>query len=132
MSLQAGLLAQLAADAGVSALVGAKFFEGAMPPDFKMYPCVSFAFVGGSAESTLDTSGVIRQRVEMNGGALDYPTADAIRTALIVALNGWQQRLADGFNVLNTTLLNPGTDFVTEQRIFRCMVEFYVLYTLPS
>ena len=125
------MLAQLAATSAVTGLIGARVFEGAAPPDLQQYPCASFALVGGSSDPTLNTSGTVSQRVEFNGFALDYPTADAIRSAIIAALNGWQEVLSDGTNVLETALLNPGTDLVSEQRIFRCMVEFYVLYTLP-
>lgn len=80
---------------------------------------------------TLRTTGTTRQRIEFNGHAQDYVTAEAIRSAIRSALDGWSQKLSDGTNVLDAQVLNPGTDFVTEQRIFRCMVEFYVLYTLP-
>jgi hypothetical protein len=58
--------------------------------------------------------------------------ARAIRAAVIAALDGWSATLSDGTRVLDTTVLNPGTDFCSEQRIFRCMCEFYVLYTLPT
>jgi hypothetical protein len=130
--IQAGIFAVLAAATGVTGLVGQRFFEADAPDDLAQYPCISMSLVGGSSAPTLSTSGTVRQRVELNGFALDYPTADAIRSAIIAALNGWQETLGDGTNVLETELLNPGTDFVSEQRIFRCLVEFYVLYTLPT
>lgn len=137
--IDAGLYALLAADSGVAALVGANIFAGDAPDDDAMYPCVTYSFVGGSSNPTLSTSGTIRQRVEINGHAM-LPSgtmaagsvAAAIRAAVIKAVNGWQQLLSDGTNVLSADLLNPGTDFVSEQRIFRCMCEFYVLYTLPA
>ena len=47
-------------------------------------------------------------------------------------LDGWSQKLDDGLDVITSLLLNPGTDMVSEERIFRCMVEFYILYTLPA
>lgn len=137
--IDAGLDALLAADSGVAALVGANIFAGDAPDDAAMYPCVTYSFVGGSSNPTLNTSGTIRQRVEINGHAM-MPSgtltagsvAAAIRAAVINAVNGWRQLLGDGTNVLSTTLANPGTDFVSEQRIFRCMCEFYILYTLPA
>jgi hypothetical protein len=126
------MFAVLAGNSGVTGLVGERFFEGDAPDDLAQYPCLTLALVGGSSTPTLNTSGTVRQRVELNGFALTYPAADAIRSAIIAALNGWQETLEDGTNVLETSLLNPGTDFVSEQRIFRCLVEFYVLYTLPT
>jgi hypothetical protein len=116
-----------------AALAQGGIFAGVAPDDKKLYPCVSYSLVGGSADPTLTTSGVIRQRVELNGFSFNsYAEAAEIRAAIIAALEGWQQQLSDGVNILDTVLLNPGTDFVSEQRCFRCMCEFYVLYTLPS
>jgi hypothetical protein len=109
-----------------------RLFRGSAPDDQKQYPCGTYSFVGGSAQPTIDTSGVICQRVELNGLSFNADQASVLRDAMIATVNGWQQRLPDGTNVLNTILLNPGTDFVTGDRIFRCMCEFYILYTLPS
>lgn len=129
--IDAGLYALLAADAGVSAIT-ARIFQGDGPPDMTQLPCVAYSFVGGSSDPGLTTSGVLRQRVEINAMSTASEQASDLRNAIIKAVNGWQQQLTDGTNVVSTTLLNPGTDFVTEDRIFRRMCEFYVLYTLPS
>ncbi len=137
--IEAGLYALLAADAGVTALVAGRIFQGAAPDDLEQYPCIAYSLVGGSSDPTMQTPGMIRQRVEINGfaaaaanGSSPATVAAQIRAAAITALSGWQQTLGDGTNVTNAYLLNPGTDFVSEQRIFRCMCEFYVLYTLPT
>jgi hypothetical protein len=131
--LQEGLFALLAANTGVTALVGSRVYEVAAPDDMKQFPCVAYSLVGGSADPTVDTSGVIRQRVELNGFSFNsYAEAAKIRAAIILALDGWSQLLGDGTDILQAILLNPGTDFVSEQRCFRCMVEFYVDYTLPA
>lgn len=137
--IDAGLYALLAADSGVSALVGTNIFAGAAPDDAAQYPCIVYSFVGGSSDPTLSTSGVIRQRVQIDcfaaspsGSSSPGTVAAAIRAAVIEAVNGWQQLLGDGTNVLDAELLNPGTDFVSEDRIFRAMCEFYILYTFPT
>lgn len=137
--IETGLYALLAADAGVSALVAGRVYSGAAPDDLAQYPCVVYSMVGGSSEPTLNTPGMIRQRVQIDGFAASPSGANTpgtiaaqIRAAVIAALSGWQQTLGDGTNVSNTVLLNPGTDFVSEQRIFRCMCEFYVLFTYPN
>lgn len=134
-----GIYSLLAADAGVSALVDGRIYAVEGPPDATKMPYVVYRFVGGSASPTLSTSGVLRQRVEVDAyaaapsaGLQPGTVAAKIRTAVIAALNGWQQTLSDGTRVLDTYLVNPGTDFCTEQMIFRCMVEFYVDYTLPA
>jgi len=142
--VDAGLCALLSGNSVLTALLASAdgqpaIFAGDAPDDLAMYPCVSYAFVGGSADPTMQTSGMIRQRIEINGfatlpsGSLSAGSvAAAIRSAVIAAVNGWQQLLSDGTNVSNAELLNPGTDFVSEDRIFRCMCEFYVYYTLPT
>ena len=130
--IQEGLKALLAANAGVSALVAGRIFPVLGPPDIGQMPYVVYVCVGGSSEPSLSTSGVLRQRIEINAHAETYGAAAVLRAAIISAVNGWNETLADGTHVLNTTLLNPGTDFCGEDRIFRCMVEFYVLYTLPA
>jgi hypothetical protein len=138
--IEAGIYALLAADAGVSALVAGRIFQGVAPSDQSQYPCVVCSFVGGSSEPTFQGAGMIRQRVQIDAFAAvpsgtNSPgtVAANIRAAVIRALNGWQQTaLDDGTFVSSAVLLNPGTDFVSEQRIFRCMCEFYVLFTIPN
>ncbi len=129
--IQEGVFALLSADAGVSALVSNRIFGVVAPDDLALYPCIAYSSVGGASDPSLSSSGVLRQRLQVDCSALDYPTAAQIRAAVIAAMNGWQELLSDGTNVLNAVLLNPGTDFANEQRLFRCMVEFYILFTLP-
>jgi Protein of unknown function (DUF3168) len=130
--MQEGLYSLLAADAGVSALVGANIFQIEAPDDLSFYPCATYKCIAGTTEDTLDGCHVIRQRVELAGYAAG-PGAGAkaarIRAAIIKALDGWKQTLADGTDVKGVELINPATDFCSEQRIFRCMCEFYVLYS---
>lgn len=136
--IEPGLYALLAADPGIAALVGARIFAGDAPDDITQLPCVAYSLVGGSSEATLGTTGVGWQRVEINGFAMQpsgnltpRDIAGQIRAAVIAAVNRWSALLEDGTNVLDTLLVNPGTDFVSEQRIFRCVCEFRVEYTLP-
>lgn len=130
--IDAGIYALLSADSAVSALVGNRIYETVAPDDLTEYPCVSYSFVGGGNEQTLSTTGVFRQRVQFDCFSVDAPeTAKAIAAAVMMAVINWDGVLANGVNVLNTNLINPGTDFATEQRMFRRMIEFYVIYTLP-
>lgn len=127
-----GLYALLAADAAVSAIVAGRVFRMKAPPDLTQLPCLVYSFVGGAAEPTLRSRGVYRQRVQMDALALDADTVAQLRTATLTALDGWTATLDDGTRVLDTQVLNPGTDFADEDRIFRCMAEFYVWYTNPA
>lgn len=131
--IQEGLFARLSADAGVQALIGTNIFEVEPPPDLSQYPCGSYKCVGGSSGLGFDNSDVTRQRIELNGYSFNsYGEAAKIAAAMAAAIDGWTAALPDGNTVINTVSLNPGTDFVTEQRCFRCMREFYVDYTQPS
>ena len=130
--IQEGLYAQLFDNSALGALCGGRIFEVVAPDDLAQYPCVAYVCVGGASEPSFTSSGVLRQRVEVSCFAVDYSVAAQMRAAVIAALDGWQQLLTDGTNVLEATILNPGTDFCSEQRIFRCMAEFYILYTLPG
>lgn len=140
--IEEGLVALLTAANGGDAIdtyVAGDVFGDSAPPDQTALPCLCYSLVGGASEPTLNGPGVIRQRIEINalamqpaGGIGPRAIAGKIRAAVIARLNGWQHTLTDGTVVLNAVLLNPGTDFVTEERVFRCMCEFYVLYTLPT
>lgn len=109
-------------------------FYGQVPDDLTQYPCWSYKLVGGANNQTLRTSGVFRQRVEFNGWAQSAETAASIRDAISALVGDWgSATLGNGVNVLTTNIANSGTDFDPgDSRIFRCMVEFYVLYTNPS
>lgn len=137
--IEPGIYMQLATNSALQALVGARIFAGVAPDDAALYPCISYSLRGGSAEATMETSGMIHQRVEFNGFAMQpvgsstpETIAAQIRAAIIAALNGWQELLSDGTCVSDAELINPGTDFVSEQRIFRAMCEFRIHYTLPT
>lgn len=130
--IDAGIVSVLSGDATVTAICATRFFQMDAPPDVAEMPCLTYMFVGGSSQPTLGTSGVIRQRVQLDAHSLDADKAKDLSAAIVNALLGWSGTLTNGVHVLLTELLNPGTDFVNEQRIFRRMVEFYVSYTLPA
>jgi hypothetical protein len=128
-----GLVSLLTFSPGVAGIIGDRVYQ-VEPPVFDpaLYPCLSYKFVGGAADPTLNTSGTIRQRIELTAHSQDASEAANLRVAVIKAVNGWCGRLSDGTHVLNTYLLNPGTDYFGEDLVFHRMCEFYVLYTLPS
>jgi hypothetical protein len=76
--------------------------------------------------------GTIEQRAEFNAFAETGLVAAQIRDAVIAAVANWRGLLADGNTVLSTRLVNAASDFEPgEDRIFRMMTEFYILYTTP-
>jgi hypothetical protein len=90
--------------------------------------------VGGGADPTLDTAGVIRQRIEVSAHSQNADEAAALLDALVIALIQWQpQTFPNGARLIDTNLINPGSDFEAgESRYFRCFCEFAVLYSLPN
>ena len=131
--IQTGIAARLLADPGVAAIAGANVYVMLAPDESQLnFPCVSYAFVGGAQDLTFDRCGNRHQRVELNAHAFTYADAAALREAIIVALQDWKQVLSDGTDITATYLVNPGIDFCGEDRIFRCLVEFYVDYNSPT
>lgn len=128
----AGIYAQLTGNAAVAAIIGARVFSSVGVPDQTQLPCLVVSLVGGAVAPTLTSSGVIRQRVQIDALSLDSDQCDALSDAVIAAMDGWSGAQSNGANVLDTLIANPGTEFADEERIFRQMTEFYVLYTLPA
>lgn len=125
----------LAGSIGVTSISPRVYFMAA-PDDATQYPCSEYKLVGGASEAGLTTTGVLRARVEINAYGFDAEVVANLSLQQVLAVEslnaGGTTQLADRVRLLSVELLNPGTDFVTEQRIFRRMVEFYVFYTLPS
>lgn len=129
-NLPGGIFSLLTADAGVAALVATRVFPVEVPEDVTL-PALLYRFVGGTSSPTLMTSGMQKARVQFDCYGETYDDASALRNAVVAALNGYQGTLADGTLLQNAWALGPGTDFFEDDpRQFRCMVEFYLMYTL--
>jgi hypothetical protein len=130
--IQEGMIAKLQSCPVVTTLAGGNVYSVLAPSDQCSYPCVSYRLIGGSQSLTFGHFGNREQRVEFAAHAFDYPTAVALRDAVTVCLQDWKEVLSDGTDVTLTTLANPGTDFLGDDRIFSCLVEFYVFYNSPN
>jgi len=130
--IQEGFVAQLLADPNVTAIAGANIYAILAPGDQCMYPCVSYRFIGGSQQLTYRNFPYREQRVEFAAHAFDYAIAVRLRDAITVALQDWKEVLRDGTDVILTNCANPGTDFLGDDRIFSCLVEFYFNYNSPN
>ncbi|HEV2463549.1 MAG TPA: DUF3168 domain-containing protein [Acidobacteriaceae bacterium] len=133
--IEAGITAFLQASSALAALVGTRIYPTQLP-DSTVYPAITYQMVGGNSKPTLDTSGVQKLRMQFDcwsaatpdGGT--YAQAASVREALIAALNGVQTTLSDGTRLLTADLVNPGMSFFEREALqYRCMVEFYLLYT---
>lgn len=131
-NLPAGLFSLLTADSGIAALIGTRVYPVMLPEDPTL-PALLYKFVGGASSPTLTTSGMQRSRLEIDCYGATYDDASALRSAVIAALNGFQDELGDGTYLQNAELLNPGLDFFEDEpRQYRCMVEFYLFYTFQT
>jgi len=132
-----GLVALLAANAGVAALLktggAGSIFQGVVPEDIAQYPCIGYQFVGGRSDPTLTTSGMQRSRVQLDCWATTPDLAKQLADAVRQALNGYQGLLTDGTLLQAGLLINPGVDlFSDDSRFFRRMLEFYLLYNFTD
>lgn len=132
--LQEGLVARLGNDTAVQGICAGRIFAIEAPADEAMYPCVVYRLVGGGADdTTYNTPGLLRQRIELDALSEDPDEAARLRFAATCAAITWAKDwLPDGTNIESCALLNPGTDFETgPSRFFRCSCEVYVLFTFP-
>lgn len=127
------MVARLLADPGIAAIAGDNIYALLASSESQLsYPCISYTLVGGSVGLTTRNQGNVHQRIELNALAFTYAAAAQLRAAIIKALSDWKQLLPDGIDVTGTFLVNPGIDFAAEDRIFRCLVEFYVDYNIAT
>ena len=95
------------------------------------YPAISYLVVAATQDASLTTAGRTRLRVEMNcwsprvGGS--YTEADELRTALLDSLAGFSGQLGDTF-IQNVELVDMSDYFEEEVQMYRCQIEFYILF----
>lgn len=131
-NLPQGLFALLTGDSGVAALIATRMYPVELP-EGEQLPALLYRFVGGKSSPTLTTSGMQRARVQFDCFGDTYDDASSLRAAVVGALNGYVGTLADGTELQNADVMGPGTDFFDDDpRSFRCMVEFYLYYTLQT
>lgn len=136
--IDAGLVALLQANAGLEALIGTRIYPDVLP-DEPTLPAITYQFLGGNSKPTFNTSGMQKLRVEFNCWSASWPQggtkaqAAAVRDALVAALNGYQGTLTDGTRLLTADLIHPGMSFFERELLqYRCLIEFYLLYTFTS
>jgi len=128
MNLKAGLFSLLSGFSGITALAGTRFYPITVPENPTL-PAIRYLYVGGSSDPTFETSGLQKLRIQFDCLGATADDADALRTALIQALNGYRGALSDGTYLQLADLLGPGTDFFdNDARQYRCIVEFYLYF----
>ena len=92
-------------------------------------PALTYSQVGGSAQPTFETSGMITSRVEFCCWGRKYSDADGVRKALVAFLNGWTGVLSDGTRMADAEWLSQEDDVSPDSMYYRCVTEFYLHHT---
>lgn len=106
-------------------------------PEGVQLPATTYRTIVGIQESTLETSGQQRMRVEFefhaDQTAGGYVAACAARRALDKVLNGFVGQLADEDSTYlqNVDPASKGADdYDSDPRQWRCLSEYYLIFTL--
>jgi hypothetical protein len=117
------LAAVLQAQAGITALCGARIYPLVLPTEPTL-PAIDYSFIAGTSSPTLTTRGYKRYRVEINCWGTTYSDAVSLRSAVKDALDGY----SDGN--MSILLISPRDFFDNALLQYRAMAEFYVLTNL--
>lgn len=111
MTAEEGIVAELLADAAVSALVSARVFR--LLPQNVTYPAISYQRISTERFNTLDGPNDLTQiRIQVDSWAATYAAVKALATAVRQALNGVRPLLG-GVTVQHVYLVAGDTDDVT-------------------
>lgn len=129
--IEAGIDNLLRTNDAINALIAQRVYPLKLGEN-QTYPAMTYQFVGGSQERGLNTIGLQKRRLQIDCFAGDYPTAAALRQAVIDELNGYCGALSDGTFLKLMDLIQP-LDFYDEVTTsFRCGIEFYLYFTFPN
>jgi hypothetical protein len=113
----------------VSAIVGNRIYP-LLTPEEGTYPALSYFRVDGPREHDLTgPAGLARPRIQVDAWANDYPTAKALITAVIAALDGYSGTVA-GVLIVGITIAPPGDHDLYEERTksFHRAADFEVMH----
>jgi hypothetical protein len=123
--IQAGIVALLATNAGVSALVGTNIMPLALPPDFTDFPAITYMVMPDKPVILLDGS-LGEQHTRMRFKCHDYIYGNAanVATAVHTLLDTFAGPLPDG-TIIQAVEPGDGPDFyVSDQKVFGRVCEF--------
>jgi hypothetical protein len=101
-------------------------------PTGPTYPLIEFKEIAGKANPTWDTSGMQRDRFQFDCYGERKSDAALLRDALRKTLNGYNGLLSDGTLLQNAILINKGSSYSDDPRIYSCTLEFYLLYNFTN
>ncbi len=108
MSMEADLLAVLEANAGVSALVGARIYPMVLPQRVTL-PAIRYQVISTIPQPTHNgPSGLRQYRLQLSVHAATYSSAQAVAEALYTALDGKKAIFGSG---TSCTVVNDVSDY---------------------
>jgi hypothetical protein len=123
--IQQGIVALLAANEGVSTLVGTNILPVTLPPGFTAYPAITYTVMPERGVILLDGSlGEQHARMRFKCHGLEYQNAANVQAAVHAALDTFAGQLSDG-TVVQAVEAADGTDFyLSDQKVFGRVCEF--------
>lgn len=107
MSIETQLYSTLAANSGVTSLVGTRIYPN-KAPDSAQRPCISYMVVSGTRINTLPGTGdAVKKRIQVSCHADLYSAAKSVANAVMAALEG------DGYLELEWDMYDPQTQVYT-------------------
>jgi hypothetical protein len=129
--LEQGLFTLLTTDAGVSALIAARFYPIQGVPDNPTFPYVTYQPVTAGSDYTLEGKEDRRKRIQFDCWALASLDNLNVLTALRNVLTAFVGTLNDGTRVLFTTRENEMANFDNDQKSYRSVCEYEFLFVEP-
>jgi hypothetical protein len=128
--IEQGLYTLISTDPTISGMIATRVYP-ILLPEKPVLPAMTYGVVGGSGEPTLNTSGMIRLRMQFDCWGMKYSDAAQLRKALVQALNLYYGVLSDGTYLQLAQFIQPVDFYEQDARQYRCAVEFYFEFTLP-
>ena len=127
MTLEAALVAQMKTHAGLSALVGARVYPGALPPE-TTYPALAYALVSDVPEHAMQTDpGGRTARLSVTSWHTSYKSAHACATQVEAAL--YRFRYTSAPTIWDTLMDNALDTYDPTVRAHGVVTDFRVFYS---
>ena len=129
--LESGIQQLVAANAGVQALIGQRFYPVLLPDDVT-YPCASYQVISTSPQYYVDSSKAIGQvRIQVDtwsGGTSNatYAAAKTVQAAIRSVLEGFKGLLPDGTFVKSILVDNALDLYEQDARCYRTSTDYLI------
>lgn len=103
MTIEAAVYQVLTTNAGLTAIIGSRVFEGALPQNEDL-PCIVYNRISTlrvHSHDSLGAEGTARMRIQFDVWAGNYSTAKLVTDLLRAALNGYSGQVALGVDFVN-------------------------------